>query len=1105
MGNESAKLKLIMEIDGERVVVNGLQQVDAAVDRTAQTTNKMGAATGRMAQEMEGASGRMAAATGRMTSGMGNVSVVIGDITMASGRMAASHENNMSRMAEASKRAQGGMSGFEKGLWDIQMRIMNITMALALLTAAIVMPFKAGIDIVDDFQVATISIAAQLTQMQGPKDVAKHYQQSLAYAGALAEKLQEVDANSLANNKGLTAMLQTMTMQGVVLDINNKKQVDGFTSLSNAIAMFTKGQDQQLQMYQETRAIMSGVPDQHAQVSKALDQAIKAQGIYKGGLKEVVALGKQHGDTLERLQPYLVGINMATGDINKTWSAATSSMQTSISAVVRAGFGDIVKDMVGWLQIANGYLKEHAGEIGGRIREGWEATKKLIEITAVVLQGVGAVLQTTISPAVQSIFFILRDTVTVIEAIPSLLSSAPGVLTAIGVAAFSAVGGIAGLTAAYTSLTTAIAASVAANPVAWAVGIGVAFGYATQPWIKALDEIIYKYTQVNLTGEAMYNAEMKRAADADKAWEQQKQKALFMYKEGGIPLSPTMKSALGPQVPEIPPPGPSADDLKKAEEMRKVLADFKTEVANSTPFISKYDQEINKINNHYDDAIAKTPSLREELELLRKKHIDNITIQQQYKESLELGSRAQEDAAEADRRRAAGLEAMGKHYQTVWKTMDVEKESSMLNVESSGGDTEKAKLRQSYEDRIEMARRANVEIAMLGAKASQEQLDQEAANSKLIIDLAHAKIVALGQLDAERAENFRKSLDDMVSATADIRISTIQDPYEQQLAGIKKHYADQRKELSDHLKAQLGMNGQSEKDRFKLLSESIKKLRAYEEAETSETEQAKWGMWQQSLGFYGGVLSQMGDMIDQSSRDGFEANKAFAIGATIMNTASSIMAQTAGPDGWTPAAWGRAVAVGLIGAMQVAKIASTSYGSGGSVGGVSAGSFSGGSAGAGGSVGGSIGAPTTSTRDGLSYEQLQSIANSMENASMAIGKVADGLTKISDLFADGSFLSMIGGALTSNALPEEKGFLSKAWMNGRPNVVMDGLDSFWRAQGALSTFDFSRAADQLQNMTDIAGQISTLGLFGSVFGGGRSIEGSGIALGLNQGSVTAKN
>jgi hypothetical protein len=239
---------------------------------------------------------------------------------------------------------------------------------------------KSGITAVDEFQISVIQIAAGLTQIAIIRDridsndsgkMQAAYSESARYADVLARKLMEIDKNSLANYAGLMAMLQVMTAQGVVLDVNNKKQVESFTAISNAIALYTAGQDQNKQMFQEMRALMSGTINQGSTLAKVLNEQIKAQGLYKGGLKDVVALGKQHGDLLERLAPYLAGINMASGDINKTWTAIKTSLETSINLVQRKSFTPVVAELSGIVSNLNEYLRGNADVLANAVHGAW--------------------------------------------------------------------------------------------------------------------------------------------------------------------------------------------------------------------------------------------------------------------------------------------------------------------------------------------------------------------------------------------------------------------------------------------------------------------------------------------------------------------------------------------------------------------------------------------------------------------------------------------------------------------------------------------------------------------------------------------------------------
>ncbi len=164
-------------------------------------------------------------------------------------------------------------------------------------------------------------------------------------------------------------------------------------------------------------------------------------------------------------------------------------------------------------------------------------------------------------------------------------------------------------------------------------------------------------------------------------------------------------------------------------------------------------------------------------------------------------------------------------------------------------------------------------------------------------------------------------------------------------------------------------------------------------------------MYSSYAGAAGAVFEGLAATQDTTSRAGFETAKAFNIAAAVMNTAMAITNALATVQPY-PAAVAAAVMAGAMGAMQIATIASTSFGGTAAAPSVpSAGTFSGGSAMFGGAVGGSIGNQYTSVGESQDQASLQRIADSMENASLALGRVADGLTKVEDLFGDDTFMS----------------------------------------------------------------------------------------------------
>lgn len=199
---------------------------------------------------------------------------------------------------------------------------------------------------------------------------------------------------------------------------------------------------------------------------------------------------------------------------------------------------------------------------------------------------------------------------------------------------------------------------------------------------------------------------------------------------------------------------------------------------------------------------------------------------------------------------------------------------------------------------------------------------------------------------------------------------------------------------------------------------------------------------------YTGMASQMFTALastqDQTSRSGFESAKAFSLAAAVMNTAAAVM------NAMATVPWPMSVAAAALaaatGAIQIATISATSFGGGGSVSGVSGGSFGGGSGSGGGTgVGSSIGGPVTNIQDNQTAESLQRLASSSDNASLAISKVADGLTKIGDLFETGYSKMFIGTLPTS---PDQKsgttgggatGAVLGAYMAGPVGAIIGGV------------------------------------------------------------------
>ena len=227
-----------------------------------------------------------------------------------------------------------------------------------------------GVKSIDEMKLSTIAIAAQITSMQGTTgNVAENYRKNVEYAKALVPVLMQVDAASFANFEQIQLMNRSATQHGIILDINKQKQIEAFTAITNSIALLATGQNKTIQASQEMRALTSGQVKATDAVAMQIDAIIKQEGKYKDGLKDIVKLGKEHGDFYERLAPYLVGMVAASGDISTTWAAVSSSLETAWGIIQRGMFKNIYVDITKSGQQFAVWLKKNQDDIVQKIKD----------------------------------------------------------------------------------------------------------------------------------------------------------------------------------------------------------------------------------------------------------------------------------------------------------------------------------------------------------------------------------------------------------------------------------------------------------------------------------------------------------------------------------------------------------------------------------------------------------------------------------------------------------------------------------------------------------------------------------------------------------------
>lgn len=263
------------------------------------------------------------------------------------------------------------------------------------------------------------------------------------------------------------------------------------------------------------------------------------------------------------------------------------------------------------------------------------------------------------------------------------------------------------------------------------------------------------------------------------------------------------------------------------------------------------------------------------------------------------------------------------------------------------------------------------------------------------IQIAHeARMVAIDAENLLRIQSLPKEEKD--KATID---------YERNKVAIVERYAKQ----SEDIKAKsIKQSASFETAIVKALNLTYQKERQEQLSEEQKATKAKISLVGQYAGFAASMMTMIADTQDQTSKEGFETAKAFNIGAAIMSTAAAVMNALATVQPY-PLAVAAAAMAAATGAIQIAKISSTSFGGGGGVS-APAGSIGGG----GGSGGGSlqnVAMPKTSLEDSQVYKRDDILAEAIDRNSVSIGRLSKSMDYLSGLFETGG----AGMGLATNA------------------------------------------------------------------------------------------
>jgi len=259
----------------------------------------------------------------------------------------------------------GSIGGVAGGILKAQvlMKAFNVTLGLA--TTA----FKSSFMAVEHYNMSVGSSAALVTsfmKLNPGEALADGYERAYKYSDAVQKKFIQINKNTLADLKQMNLVNTELQKQGVFIDINNEKQLRGFESLTNAIGVMTASMpNANMQYGQEARGLMEGVAKQGNTISLFVKRKLGPE--WKNILQDWI----RSKTLLENMGELFKGFDIASSKLATSWAVLSSTIQTTMSYILKLGFEDIFKDITEGLAKFNGYLEDNYELIGDKLKTAW--------------------------------------------------------------------------------------------------------------------------------------------------------------------------------------------------------------------------------------------------------------------------------------------------------------------------------------------------------------------------------------------------------------------------------------------------------------------------------------------------------------------------------------------------------------------------------------------------------------------------------------------------------------------------------------------------------------------------------------------------------------
>ena len=231
---------------------------------------------------------------------------------------------------------------------------------------------KKGIEEINQFNLGAVATAAMMlsrANIEGLSDQRTAYGEYKAYVLNMYHALEEETQRHFATGQEMIGTFNAFARQGIYAA---KEEAGAVGVVTDAVRLLHGGYIDQLTAMHEIRGVLEGHAGMHYRLAQVLESQIGPDW------KNIVQLHMQDGTLLTFMAEQFKGLSVASGDIQQTLTAQSTTLYTILGQVGRGGLADAYADIVGWNRQTNDYLRAHKEEISGGIARGWTAVKDLV-------------------------------------------------------------------------------------------------------------------------------------------------------------------------------------------------------------------------------------------------------------------------------------------------------------------------------------------------------------------------------------------------------------------------------------------------------------------------------------------------------------------------------------------------------------------------------------------------------------------------------------------------------------------------------------------------------------------------------------------------------